>query len=197
MATSPRKPYHHGALREGLVTAARALVDAEGAEGLTLRKAAAAAGVSHAAAYRHFADKASLVAAVMAEGFEELAALAEPAGTPLERLHGIGHGYLAFALANPSLYRLMFGSADVPRRADFPDLAAAERRVYARMATAVEAAQESGELAPHPVADVTLLMSCVMHGLCSQLLAGLLPSDAAPGLARTVMMLVDKGLGAR
>lgn len=221
MATLPRKPYHHGALREGLVTAARALVDAEGAEGLTLRKAAAAAGVSHAAAYRHFADKASLVAAVMAQGFEELATLADPAaladstaladpaapadstapadpdGTPLERLHGIGRAYLGFALANPSLYRLMFGSADVPRRADFPDLAAAERRVYARMAAAIEAAQESGELAPHPVADVTLLMSCVMHGLCSQLLAGLLPSAAAPELARTVMMLVDKGLGPR
>ncbi|WP_309114030.1 TetR-like C-terminal domain-containing protein [Saccharothrix sp.] len=197
MATLPRKPYHHGALRAGLVTAARALVDAEGAEGLTLRKAAAAAGVSHAAAYRHFADKASLVAAVMAQGFDELAALAEPPGTPLERLHGIGRAYLEFALANPSLYRLMFGSADVPRRADFPDLAAAEQRVYARMATSIEAAQESGELAPHPVADVTLLMSCVMHGLCSQLLAGLLPAADAPELARTVMLLVDKGLGAR
>ncbi|MFI9818526.1 TetR/AcrR family transcriptional regulator [Saccharothrix variisporea] len=197
MATSPRKPYHHGALREALVTAARALVDAEGAEGLTLRKAAAAAGVSHAAAYRHFADKASLVAAVMAQGFAELASVPEPDGTPLRRLHGTGRAYLEFALANPSLYRLMFGSADVPRRADFPDLAAAEQRVYARIAAGIEAAQASGELAPHPVADVTLLMSCVMHGLCSQLLAGLLPVADADELAATVMSLVDKGLAAR
>ncbi|MEJ2856245.1 MULTISPECIES: TetR/AcrR family transcriptional regulator [unclassified Saccharothrix] len=194
MVTSPRRPYQAGALREGLVTAARALVDAEGAEGLTLHKAAAEAGVSDATARRHFADKAALVAAVMAQGFGELAAVAVSDGAPL---HGIAGAHLEFALANPSLYRLMFASDDVPRRADFPDLVAAERRVHARIVEGVEAAQASGELAPHPVADVTLLVSCVVHGLCSQVLAGLLPAADADELARTLMSLVDKGLAAR
>ena len=45
-----------------------ALVVAEDAEGLTLRRAAATAGVSHTAAHRHFADEAALVAAAAARG---------------------------------------------------------------------------------------------------------------------------------
>ncbi|ROP40656.1 TetR-like C-terminal domain-containing protein [Saccharothrix texasensis] len=115
MATSPRRPYH-GDLRAALVAAARSLVVAEDAEGLTLRRAAATAGVPHTAAHRHLADEAALVAAVAAQGFDELRASAEAVpGGPLDRLHGIGRAYVGFAAANPSLHRLMFGG-EVPRR---------------------------------------------------------------------------------
>jgi AcrR family transcriptional regulator len=200
VATSPRRPYHHGDLRAALVTAARALVvagDTKDAEGLTLRKAAAAAGVSHTAAYRHFADKAGLVAAVMARGFDELRAAAEAAsGAPLDRLHGIGRAYVGFAVANPSLYRLMFGG-EVPRRDAHPELSAGEQRVHALLSSAIAAAQGSGELARHDVADVTVLLASVLHGLCSLLLAGQLPLERADDHVRTAMALVDTGLAAR
>jgi AcrR family transcriptional regulator len=46
--------YHHGDLRAGLVEAARALVEANGPEKLSLSDACRAAGVSTAAPYRHF-----------------------------------------------------------------------------------------------------------------------------------------------
>ncbi|PSL58242.1 TetR family transcriptional regulator [Saccharothrix carnea] len=197
MSTSPRRPYHHGDLRAALVTAARALLVAEGTEGLTLRRAAAAAGVSHTAAYRHFADKAGLVAAVMAQGFDELRAAAGTAsGGPRDRLHGIGRAYVGFAVANPSLYRLMFGG-EVPRRDVHPELSAAEQRVHVLLSSAVVAAQESGELAAHDEADVTVLLACVLHGLCSLVLAGQLPVERSDALAGAVMALVDAGLAAR
>jgi AcrR family transcriptional regulator len=197
VATSPRRPYHHGDLRAALVTAARSLVVAEDAEGLTLRRAAASAGVSHTAAYRHFADKAALVAAVMAQGFDELRAAAEAvSGGPRDRLHGIGRAYVAFAVANPSLYRLMFGG-EVPRRDVHVELSASEQRVHALLASAIAAAQESGELAVHDVADVTVLMACVLHGLCSLVLAGQLPAERSADVADTVLALVDSGLAAR
>ncbi|WP_158843229.1 TetR/AcrR family transcriptional regulator [Saccharothrix deserti] len=197
MATLPRRPHDRGDLRASLVTAARALVVAEDTEGLTLRKAAAAAGVSHTAAYRHFADEAALVAAVVARGFDELHAAAEAAsGGPLDRLHGIGRAYVEFAVANPSLYRLMFGG-EVPRRDVHAEPAAAEQRVHGLMSSAIVDAQASGELAGHDVADVTVLMACVLHGLCSLLLSGQLPVARSADLADTVMALVDAGLAAR
>lgn len=197
MATSPRRPYHHGDLRAALVTAARSLVVAEDAEGLTLRRAAASAGVSHTAAYRHFADKAALVAAVMAQGFDELRAAAEAASAgPSDRLRGIGRAYVEFAVANPSLYRLMFGD-EVPRRDAHAELSASEQRVHAVLSSAIARAQRSGELAAHDVADVTVVVVCVLHGLCSLLLAGQLPVERSADLAGTVLALVDAGLAAR
>nr|MDP9179551.1 TetR/AcrR family transcriptional regulator [Gemmatimonadota bacterium] len=68
----PRRPYHHGDLRQALVDAAIELLRKSGPEALTLRGAARAAGVSQAAPYRHFKDRRALVAAVADDGFRRL-----------------------------------------------------------------------------------------------------------------------------
>jgi AcrR family transcriptional regulator len=65
--------YHHGDLRAGLVEAARALVEVNGPERLSLSDACRAAGVSTAAPYRHFPDKDALLFAVAQEGMERQA----------------------------------------------------------------------------------------------------------------------------
>ncbi|MCE6999716.1 WHG domain-containing protein [Saccharothrix sp. S26] len=189
MATSPRRPHHPGDLRAALVNAARSLVVAGDAEGLTPRKAAAVAGVSPAAALRHFADEAELVAAVVVQGFDDLRAAVEAASGGL---HGVGRAYVAFAVANPSLYRLM-SDGEAVRRDAHPELSAAERRVHAVLSSAIVATGVSGEQAAHDVADVTVLVVCALHGLCSLLLAGQLPVDRADDLARTVTALVAGG----
>ena len=69
-----RRGYHHGNLRRALLDAAIALIQSEGADALTLRAAARAAGVSQAAPYRHFTDKDELLAAVAEEGFRLMTA---------------------------------------------------------------------------------------------------------------------------
>ena len=61
--------YHHGDLRNGLLEAARAILEEESLAALTLRAVARKAGVSHAAPYRHFKNRESLLAEVAAEGF--------------------------------------------------------------------------------------------------------------------------------
>ncbi|HEV2796023.1 MAG TPA: helix-turn-helix domain-containing protein, partial [Nocardioides sp.] len=58
MATTP---YHHGNLRDALVAAAVEAVREGGPEALSLRELARRVGGSHAAAYRHFADRDALV----------------------------------------------------------------------------------------------------------------------------------------
>jgi Bacterial regulatory proteins, tetR family len=59
-----RKPYHHGALHSAVVEASIALARDGGPDRVVLREAAWAAGVSHSAAYRHFADREALLAEV-------------------------------------------------------------------------------------------------------------------------------------
>src|SRR5262245_30775541 len=105
--------YHHGDLREALVTAATALLEEQGLSGFTLRQCARRAGVSHAAPAHHFAAADDLLAEIAARGFERFVARLGKAadqveGPPLARLEAMGHAYVAFAIANPAVYGLMF-----------------------------------------------------------------------------------------
>jgi len=106
--------YHHGDLRAALVKAAAAEIERGDYETLSLRELAESLGVSRAAPYRHFADRRALLAAVAAQGFDELTAIHRKAigkgKTPLARLTAAGRDYLAFAAERPQIFRLMFVS---------------------------------------------------------------------------------------
>lgn len=110
MSTSG-KPYHHGDLRAALLDAADALLDQGGDGAVSLREAARMAGVSATAAYRHFADKEALLAALALRGFEAFgAAMAAAVAVGDVSPHvARGRAYLRFALARPGRFRLMFG----------------------------------------------------------------------------------------
>ncbi len=112
-----RKGYHHGALREALLSAARKLIAEKGVAGFTLADATRLAGVSGAAPYRHFRDKDELVAEVARLGFqafaERLGAAAAAAATRggLAAFEGMGRAYLGFARTEPGAYAAMFTSS--------------------------------------------------------------------------------------
>lgn len=114
MTPSKARGYHHGDLREALVTAGRKLVEEKGIRGFTLRECARRAEVSHAAPAHHFASMDDLLVELVRRGFAELTAAmtteAERAADeePASRLVGLGVGYMAFAAANPTLFQLMF-----------------------------------------------------------------------------------------
>jgi len=118
-APTPKAAYHHGALRSSLIAAARRLIGEHGEDRFSLADACAAAGVSTAAPYRHFADKDDLLDHVVAEGFTDLAnrvreAAAQHAVGTETRILEVGRTYLAFGLAEPALFRKMF--AQTPGR---------------------------------------------------------------------------------
>jgi AcrR family transcriptional regulator len=123
--------YHHGDLRNALLRATEALLATEPAEAISLRAVARAAGVSAAAPYHHFASKAELLAAVSADGFirmdEEMRAHASRHANPVDRLLGLGVGYVSWARANPGVYKIMHGQARY-LSAETPELAAAAGR---------------------------------------------------------------------
>jgi AcrR family transcriptional regulator len=110
-----RQGYHHGNLKEALVTAARALIAERGPAGFALSEAARLAGVSAAAPYRHFKDRDALIAEVARRGFGEFArrlaaAWAGLEGEPMTGFAKMGEAYLAFAREEPGYYGAMFTS---------------------------------------------------------------------------------------
>jgi len=113
-AAASKVGYHHGSLREALVSAAYQLVESRGADNFTLKDASKLAGVSVAAPYRHFEDKSDLLAAVAALGFRMLrddciAARDTHEPASLEGLLAMGRAYINIARQHPHVFRLMFG----------------------------------------------------------------------------------------
>lgn len=124
-AGKAERGYHHGDLRNGLLEAARAILEEESLAALTLRAVARRAGVSHAAPYRHFPNHEALLVELSIEGFDELReALVEAAkasGSESDKIATLGAAYMRFVAARPALARLMFGG-QLPNRDQFPTL---------------------------------------------------------------------------
>jgi AcrR family transcriptional regulator len=118
--------YHHGDLRRAVIDTALNLIAERGIASLTLREIANQVGVSRMAPYRHFENKAMLLAALAQEGFQLMfnhlqTALVKSAPNPLDKLKSIGVASVLFAVANPVHYRVMFDSS-LSNRTLYPDL---------------------------------------------------------------------------
>lgn len=98
--------------RERLLAAALRMLESGGPESLQARKLAAEIGASTMAVYTHFGGMPELLDALVREGFERfnerLDRLPETED-PVTDLLAQGLAYREFALANPQMYRLMFG----------------------------------------------------------------------------------------
>ena len=97
MARAPVKPYHHGRLREAVLEAAVAEIEALGPARLSMREIARRAGVSHAAPAHHFGDKAGIFTAIAAEGYRLLTESTIQAATGDAALLQGGLAYIRFA----------------------------------------------------------------------------------------------------
>jgi len=117
MTASPartRSPRGQGALlRTALMDAARdLLLELGDQDKLTVRAVTARAGVSPNALYLHFANKDSLLSAVMIANYKELRAFLHAAvpqdAAPIEQLRALATAYLEFAAQRPGIYRVLF-----------------------------------------------------------------------------------------
>ena len=110
-----RPNYHHGNLKDALIDAARELVAERGPAGFTLAEAAKRVGVTGAAPYRHFADRAALMEELALRGFAMFDAAQKAAwqnGQPdaVTAFRRMGAAYLGFCKTEPALYAAMFGT---------------------------------------------------------------------------------------
>lgn len=169
-----RDSYHHGDLKRALTSAALSLVAEKGPKGFTLTEAARRAGVSAAAPYRHFADKASLLATVAEQGFRDLhadlVAAAEAASDPKARVIELGRAYVRWAIAHPDHYRVMFGAENV--KADHPALAAAAEEAFGDLLDAITKCQEAGIVAGDDPREIAAPLWSLVHGVASLAIGG-------------------------
>ena len=199
----PRRRYHHGDLRRALVDAALDLVDRGGPEALTLRAAARHAGVTHAAPYRHFADKTALLAAVAEEGFRSMGselgtAVAGAGSNARARLGAVAHAYARFAVTQPSRFRVMFGP-EVADKSAHPGLRRAVQDTLSELVATVVAGQEAGFVRGGDPEDIGLAVLSLLHGLTSVVLDGHLQgrgigAEQLPGLVDRMSQILYAGI---
>lgn len=168
MPSSPRSPgrraaYHHGALRDALLTGAREMLAERGLDGFSLSALARRLGVSTAAPYRHFADRDALIDALCVEGYEEFGAALDRAARstddPRARLDALGVAYLRFAAEHRAVFTVMFAS-----RGDA--VTEAGRPTFDPLVQAILAAQAADVLPP--ATDPRVLartLWATLHGL--------------------------------
>ncbi len=172
------RPYHHGDPRNALIQAGAELLARNGVAGLTLRRAARRAGVSHSAPYNHFPDKQALVAAVSTHGLEvvreRIAAARRREGHPLGQLVEVAWEVVRFGLEQPDLYQVTFGNA-VGREQIYPAYVEAAHRGFDELVELVRGGQAAGVLAPGPADVVATGLWSLVHGLISLLSNGQIP----------------------
>ncbi len=170
-----RASYHHGALREALLTVSLRLIEAEGIGAVSLRRVAREAGVSPAAPYHHFPDRAALLAALSAQGFQllagGLAAARAAADSPVRALTAMIRAYVAFAQQNPAYFRLMF-RPELSESHKHPDAKAAEDAASACLEETVADCVRAGVIPAAQADELAITAWSLGHGMASLWLDG-------------------------
>ncbi len=142
---------------------------------LSLREVARRAGVTYAAPYHHFADKAALLAAVACQGFEQLVAELERAAarrTTLDsELLAMAEAYIAFAMSHPAHYRVMF-LPDVKQSPDADQLRAVADRSFGMLQQRVSRARPGESERAQQV--LAAAVWAALHGLSLLAIDGIL-----------------------
>lgn len=171
----PKRQYHHGNLREALITAGMRAVAEHGPAGFSLRDVAKRAGVTPPAVYRHFGDKDELLAAIAVECSERLAAtvaesLASAEGNALTRFRYVGIAYVQFAVAHPEHFRAMTIPGVVQR---LPEEQRQQMAVWHdQQRRDIDAAKARGEIANIPTNDILIAANALVHGLAHAIVEG-------------------------
>jgi AcrR family transcriptional regulator len=175
-----------------MMGAAIDLIAQRGVEGFSLREAAAAVGVSPSAAYRHFADKGALLAAVAREGFAELAAAMErrmalararsrnSRKQAIAVLQANALAYVTFAVAQPAKFRLMFGPFGAGSKQHVVGTADSGKNPYQLLSEGLDGLQKAGVMLSSARQGADLTAWSAVHGLAEILIGGLVPTVDFP-----------------
>ena len=163
-----------------ILSAARAVLEKEGAASLTVRKVAGRAGLSPMAMYRHFQNKDALLNALMDDGlaaWEDIARGIRVAD-PLKWLAALGEAFLEFALREPHRFDAAF-FLPAPRARRYPqDFASGRSPVVAMAIERIEQARAAGLLRDRPPLEMALSFSGLAQGLVSMYRANRFSGEA-------------------
>ena len=169
--------YHHGNLKEELISSACIICEANGHDHMSLRSIAKEANVSQTAPYRHFETKESLLAEVSKRGFEELTdrmKLAISKGnikSANDKFLEMGLAYLEFGLEKRKTYDLMH--SPIIDKVQFPELLNAAQGAFDELVQILK------ELYPG-ISEVALGKKCIKYWAMMHGLVGLLDMKIDP-----------------
>ncbi|UQA60479.1 TetR/AcrR family transcriptional regulator [Polyangium aurulentum] len=160
------------ATRRAILDAAAELFAEGGEDRLSIREVCARAGVTAPTVYHHFGDKDGLVLKVLEDSFTAFAQTVDGLDKPqdpIDALVSAWDGYVAYGLAHPMHYRIMF----LRRRAT--PIPAAEA-AFQRLVDVLGGVEAEGLLVP-PLEHASKAFWSAMHGVTSAIASGYLPPD--------------------
>jgi AcrR family transcriptional regulator len=179
----PRKNYHHGDLKNALIQAGIKILAEDGVSGLSLRKVARKAGVSHSAPYAHFADKQTLIAAIASDGhkqiFERFTSIqARYADDHLRQLVSGAWAYVQFGLESPDHYKITFSGAiqDEHIHQEFVEYSQRNMQVLRLIVEQCRAADVINSTGIDPELQAVSLWG-MLHGLVLLIIQGQVPGN--------------------
>lgn len=166
---SAERPYHHGNLRDELLSAAEATLRERGQEELSLREIARQIGVSHGAPRRHFADRQALLDALAISGFDRLdealrTALEEADDDFPSRLAIMASTFVRFATDNAALLELMFATK---HRESAVDVREAAVPAFTQLYEVMLHGQRSGNVAAGDIEQVSIVLFATLQGIAT------------------------------
>jgi AcrR family transcriptional regulator len=199
MPDAPNRPYHHGDLRRAVIETALDMLREEKGWQFTLREVARRAGVSHAAPYKHFPDKAALLAELAMIGFDRLrdsllAAKSEAPKTLRDEIAPIARAYVAFGTNNPALYRLMFSAEE--GKAVGMHLSERALAVFDILLEILRRGQAAGSIRKRPIEGQAAAGWGLIHGMTMLAIDGLLvPEKVGSAPLDAALSTLVEGLG--
>ena len=186
-----RRP--RGAVRDGLVAAGLELARAGGPDAVVLREATRMVGVVPNAAYRHFADRDELLAAVceaamgelagrMAAGVARVRGQHGDAAAARRRLRAIGVAYLEFAHEEPGLFATAFALPQAHAYGTPSDGAEPDRSPLGQLRTVLDELVGAGVLDGQRRDGIEYPIWSAVHGMA--VLAGQGPLRDVPDATR-------------
>jgi AcrR family transcriptional regulator len=177
--------YHHGNLKEALITAGLEILSEQGMEGLSLRKVAKKVGVSHTAPYNHFVDKQALLAAISTAGHEQLYQTLFNAFEAIQDssndiITEIAWAYLQFALDDPSRFKLMFSGA-LEEETDHPKFIETSLKNISLLEEIIAHCQRKGQLKEGKVEIMAIKLWSSVHGFTNLIVEDQFPKEYLQG----------------
>ncbi len=194
------------------MSAALGMIRERGADAVSLRQVAQVIGVSPSAAYAHFPDKDALMAAAAKAGMDFLdARMMDRAEslTPddnqaaLERFWRMGEEYIEFAVAEPHLFRHIFGpycpavnkaaQSEGGLASITSEDIAADSVAYAMLCAGLDDLQARGLLRPGMRDGMDVVLWSMVHGFACLVLDGQVPVEWRDQLLGSIARLTLVG----
>lgn len=165
-----------------ILRAARALFERDGAQAVSMRRVAAAVGLTPMAIYRHFPNREALLKRISDDSFDEIARhwlARNQGGDVLARVVALQRIYLDYALAHPHLFDHAFSTRRADARRYPEDFRAGRSPTLTIAAEAVAEAMRAGVLREDDAWDVAMTLWAHTHGLVALYRAGRFSYDEA------------------